>query len=93
METNYRELLAHGAPMASARTVRRECYAWPGGYPMALVVDDGALLCPKCTAENFHEISFSHRHNIDNGWRPVGLAVMDDPDTTDTCAHCGNAID
>lgn len=27
--------------------------AWPGGYPVHYVVDDGGTLCPACVRDNF----------------------------------------
>lgn len=44
-------------PMGAARFVRRERYAWPGGYELALIMSDGALLCADCVRENFCNIS------------------------------------
>jgi hypothetical protein len=78
-------------PMGAARIVRREKYAWPGGYPLALVLTDGALLCPACVAAEFSQVSYAHRHRINDGWRPAGLAVLydaQDDGASETCAHC-----
>lgn len=27
-------------------------YAWPGGYPIYYIVEDGGVLCPDCVNEN-----------------------------------------
>lgn len=37
-------------PMGAARYVRRERYAWPGGYALALIMDD-ACACDHCGRE------------------------------------------
>jgi hypothetical protein len=79
-------------PMKAARLVRKEKFAWPGGYPMALVVNDGELLCPACVASEYSQISYSHRHRINDGWRPVDVVVLEDPDNVATCAHCNKEI-
>lgn len=78
-------------PMGAARIVRREKYAWPGGYPLALVMTDGELLCPHCVAEEFSQISFAARHKLRDGWKPEALAILDDsePESPELCAHCG----
>ena len=75
-------------PMGAARIVRRERYGWPGGYPLALVLSDGALLCPDCVAQEFSQVSYSARHKLHDGWRPEGLTVLEDCESTETCAHC-----
>ena len=89
--TTFFDVLNRSHPMAAARIVRREKFAWPGGYAMALVVNDGECLCPKCVAENFAQISFAHRQKQNDGWRPVGYEIMEGGET-ETCAHCGNEI-
>lgn len=79
-------------PMAGARIVRRERYAWPGGHPPALVLDDGCWLCPDCVQDNFARISWAHRNRQDNGWRPEGYAVIEEANLSTYCSHCGEWI-
>lgn len=81
-------------PMFAARLVRREKFAWPGGYPMALVTSDGGFLCPECVKENFHYISDSHRTNCNDGWKPEGVQVLDylEEDEEVRCDHCYRSI-
>ena len=88
------EKLRPGHPMAAARVVRSERYAWPGGYLLALVMDDGAMLCPDCAEENYHEISDAHRRADSNGWRPLHWTLIEDVDAEDapTCAHCSRDL-
>lgn len=76
-------------PMGAARIVRKEKYAWPGGYPLALLMSDGEILCPQCVAEEFSQISFAHRHKLRDGWRPAGMVVLECQNNAETCAHCG----
>ena len=75
-------------PMGAARYVRKECYAWPGGYPLALVMDDGGLLCPACVASEFSRISWSHRNACSDGFRPSGILCGADTDSEMRCDHC-----
>lgn len=67
-------------------------YAWPGGYPLFFICDDGGTLCCKCAhseARNiFKSIAGSHR----DGWRVVGQDInYEDPDLC--CAHCNGQIE
>lgn len=79
-------------PMGAARLVRRERYAWPGGYALALVLDDGAQLCPDCVAKEWDLICSAHRHKSRDGWRPAGYAVHEAPETDEHCDHCDALI-
>ena len=88
MSRDYREALDTAHPMGAARLVRRDAYAWPGGYEMALVAIDGELLCHTCVEENFASISWEHRHKTDAGWRPYSYVVIEEPGD-EYCAHCG----
>jgi hypothetical protein len=81
-------------PMGAARIVRRERYAWPGGYPLALVTHDGGLLCAECVTSEFHQISEAHHTRDSNGWRPYALTILEDPAPAESCDcdHCGRVI-
>lgn len=78
--------------MGAARYVRRERYAWPGGYALALIMADGGALCPDCVEANFSQISYSHRHGIRDGWKPLGVECEANVDGACTCDHCGREI-
>jgi hypothetical protein len=93
----FRDTVRRERPMGAARIVRRERYAWPGGYPLALYVDDGGLLCPACVTEHWPQISWSHRTRARDGWAPVAIVILDDPeayeaDASGDCCHCGKRI-
>jgi hypothetical protein len=82
-------------PMGAARIVRKEAFAWPGAYPLALVMTDGALLCPHCVHAEFHLIADAYRSgDTRSGWAPYALAILDDPEpeVPALCDHCGNLI-
>jgi len=80
-------------PMGAARYVRREKYAWPGGYALALVVDDGGLICADCVRKEFHNIADSFRHGTNSGWRPLALTYSAEWEEQETCSHCGRVIE
>jgi hypothetical protein len=67
-------------------------YAWPGGYPMAAVMDDGELLCHECFIDSSNPV---HMGGEADGWRVEGAIVLegDEEDHGDChCAHCGRDI-
>lgn len=78
-------------PMGAARYVRRERYAWPGGYPLALITTDGGLLCADCVTDNFSNIAWAHRNGCSDGWRPGGLFVACES-SEHACDHCAAYI-
>ena len=74
--------------------VRRDRYAWPGGYALALVTADGALLCPDCVAAEWSQIAADNRsaYRTGTGWKPAGITGAHESDETEHCAHCGRII-
>lgn len=88
-----------GRRMTLAEVKRRLRYgpwAWPGGYPLYFVCDDGEALCFACARKEYRQVVRSHRHpwvsNSEmNQWR---IATYDtnweDPDLR--CAHCNERI-
>lgn len=69
---------------------RLSAFAWPGGYAIAYVVDDGALLCATCANRDGHE------GGIADGWRLEGTLTADWHDEGEgdwICSHCGAVID
>jgi hypothetical protein len=92
MTRDYHESLDMARPMAAARCVRRDRYAWPGAYALALVTTDGGVLCPDCVRDNFASISWAHRNSCSNGWQPVGMMCESETDDVTLCDHCGRVI-
>lgn len=67
-------------------------YAWPGGYAIAYLTDDGEYLCAACVNDESNPV---HEDEPDDGWRVIGYNTADwhdigDPDWT--CAHCSADI-
>ena len=72
-------------------TLRAGPYAWPGGYPLLLVTDDGAALCFDCGRTEGPQILRSIRSRSRDGWRVVGCDVhWEGP--PEHCEHCGREI-
>lgn len=64
-------------------------YAWPGGYPIYLVMADGEALCIKCARGHHHEILAA---GPDDSWAAQGSDInWEDGDLH--CCHCGERIE
>lgn len=61
-------------------------YAWPGGYDLYYVMDDGGVLCPACA--NLPEV---HIGGEADGWR-LECADANYEDDDLFCAHCNAQI-
>lgn len=76
----------------AARYVIRVKYAFPGGYPIVLVVDDGETLCADCVATNFREIRSAAKDKRNDGWRPCFCTVYEQDEEPEYCGHCGKDL-
>jgi hypothetical protein len=74
-----------------ARQVARDKYAWPGGYPLYLVMADGEVLCPDCAKSNWRAIVENTlmpvREYPELQWRALG-ADINYEDSNLHCSHC-----
>lgn len=67
---------------------KAQAYAWPGGYPIYYLTDDGDTLCPSCCDTERAQIESSDGRD---GWGIVGAAVnYEDPAMF--CCHCDKQI-
>ena len=64
-------------------------YAWPGGYPVLYILEDGGVLCPACAnGENGSEAQVQDTPY----WNIVGYDCnWEDPSVH--CDHCGARIE
>lgn len=71
----------------------RDKYAWPGGYPMYLIMSDGGCLCMECARKEWRLICrammFPH---YGGGWTAEG-AEINWEDNELRCDHCGTEIE
>ena len=71
--------------------VRTGSYAWPGGYPLFFLCDDGGTLCPACVKTERRNFLESIAHKQRDGWRVVGIDInWEDPALS--CDHCNARI-
>ena len=70
---------------------RLPAYAWPGGYQMYYVTDDGGCLCPNCAnGENGSEASEDAEPR--SGWKLAGQDIHWEGEPI-ICDHCGSDIE
>ena len=84
-----------------ARYIARERYAWPGGYELFGIADDGEVLCQECVRANFIQILTACKGD---GWFLVAMDSVASLDcgtleehekwgtSVDYCAHCNRAL-
>ncbi len=71
--------------------VRQGPYAWPGGYPLYAIADDGGLLCWDCLKTQRRLILESLRDRTRDGWAVMAVEVLwEGPD--ECCSHCNAAL-
>lgn len=68
-----------------AKYVARTRYAFPGGYELFAITDDGGVLCHKCCRTEFPQIATSYPGD---GWRVVGCDSAANLDGPIYCDHC-----
>lgn len=65
----------------------REPYAWPGGYPVYVVMADGDLLCRDCVRSNYRQVVRDTKAGR-GCWAAAGADVYwEGP--AEYCGHCG----
>jgi hypothetical protein len=72
-------------------TLRNGEFAWPGGYQMYLITNDGQAMCFKCAIKNFRLVVSDWLSNCDTGWKIVGCEInYEDQDCI--CCNCNKQI-
>jgi hypothetical protein len=62
-------------------------FAWPGGYPCALLMADGGVIDAQSARENYRII----RRETGRDWKPVQVFIHWEGDSL-FCAHSGREI-
>ena len=72
--------------------LRQGAFAWPGGYPLYFITDDGAALSFEAVRENLRSVLWSMKNKVNDGWRVVACdANWEDPFLF--CDHTGKRIE
>ena len=67
----------------------RTRYAWPGGYELYAVTDDGGTLCAPCVVTEWDTITAS---DPGDGWYIVAWDHTGNTDDGVTCDHCARVV-
>lgn len=72
--------------------LRNGPYAWPGGYPMYFITDDGEALSFKTVRDNWREVCWAVRNKDKwSGWRVIGYDINWESELYD--GHTGEPIE
>lgn len=88
MKTELKERLAISGQVKSAI---REGYAWPGGYPLSIVMNDGGALCTGCAKAEWRNVAHDTVKGWRTGWDAAGVQVM--WEGGNRCDHCNECLD
>ena len=70
----------------------RTGYVWPGGYPIAIVMDDGGCVCTDCARKEWHQIAHDTIKGwTRTGWCAIGMNVL--WEGGNHCDHCNKCLD
>lgn len=61
-----------------------------GGYRTLAVLDDGEVLCSRCTTDPTNPVHPDKGEN--DGWGVIGFTHTGNSDEPEYCAHCGNEV-
>lgn len=87
--------MSHNRPSAVLARVKqalRDKYAWPGGYPLYIVTEDGGALSIDAARANWAQIVRSTLTQAGDGWQAVG-AEINYEDGELICDHSGVRIE
>lgn len=93
LRANYARIVRDVAnDNAALKAAIRQHYAWPGGYELFGICNDGGILCCGCMREEYHQIAYSRKHKINDGWRVVAIGCAAEYDSLIQCDHCNKTI-
>jgi hypothetical protein len=93
LRPNYRRHHSRISSIADLKaTLRAGPYAWPGGYPLYFITNDGAALSFDSARTEFSLIARSIEDNNNDGWRIVACDINYEDDSL-YCDHTGDKIE
>ena len=72
--------------------IRSNGWAWPGGYPCALMMADGECIDAQAARENYRQIRQAMKDSYAPDWSPVAVFIHWEGDAIQ-CAHSGRMIE
>lgn len=84
----------HQQTLKEIKEAVRAHYAFPGGYEMHLVMNDGESMCMKCARKEWRSIYRETKHWIggDRQWQTIGADVYWEGPPME-CCHCGEPLE
>ena len=81
-----------GDLIIGVKQVAKDHFAWPGGYPLYLIMADGYCLCATCTEKNLGLIVSNTVSQLDEQWQAIAQAINWENENL-YCAHCDELIE
>jgi hypothetical protein len=78
-------------PLIDSKDGTVPAFAWPDGYPLFYLANDGETLCPKCVNANVRAILESTLEGARDGWAVEAVDVNWE-DAEMFCANCNTRI-
>ncbi len=93
LRSDYRRSFPHIDTLAQVKaTLRAGPYAWPGGYQMYFITQDGAALSFEAVRSEFRQIVQDYAWNHDTGWMMAGCEINYEDEEL-YCGHTGKQIE
>lgn len=74
-------------------TLRNGGYAWPGGYPLYMILQDGCAMCVDCARKEYKQVARARRYwNNDDSFGIVACDVNYENNDL-YCDHCNKQIE
>ena len=74
-------------------TLRNGGYAWPGGYPLYMILRDGCAMCVRCARKEYKQVARARRYwNNDDAFAIVACDVNYENNNL-YCDHCNKQIE
>jgi hypothetical protein len=78
--------------LKSIKEAIRNKYAWPGGYPLYLVTNDGEALSINSAREIWRDIVSAHKYD-GSRWNRIAAININYEDSSLYCFHSGERIE
>ena len=78
--------------MQAIKQAIRDKFAWPGGYPLYIVANDGGSFCIQCARAEYKQIAHDTVKKWQTGWDCAGSDINWE-DSELLCDHCGEKIE
>ena len=67
-------------------------YTFPGSYRLFFITNDGACLSFSAVLDNLQEIYYSMMHDVNDGWKIIGLSSVEECDEEVYCDHTNEKL-